>query len=54
MIQRLRIRLFAGESGQTLVEYALIIAMISIACIAALSLVGTKISDVLNTLAVQL
>jgi Flp pilus assembly pilin Flp len=54
MIQRLNTRLFAGESGQTLVEYALIIAMVSVACIAALGLVGAKISDVLNTLTVQL
>ena len=42
------------KSGQTLVEYALIIAMVSIACIAALGLVGSKISDVLNTLTTQL
>ena len=55
MIQRLKIRSSRRtSSGQTLVEYALIIAMVSIACIAALGLVGAKISDVLNTLATQL
>jgi Flp pilus assembly pilin Flp len=54
MLQRFRIRSLAVESGQTLVEYALIIALVSIACIAALGLVGAQISDVLDTLTAQL
>ena len=54
MLQRFKIRSLAGEGGQTLVEYALIIAMVSIVCISALALVGSKIDGVLRTLAVQL
>ena len=34
------------EEGQTLVEYALIIALVSIALVAALSLLATNIGDV--------
>ena len=54
MLARLKNPSLVAESGQTLVEYALIIAMVSIACIAALGLVGAKISAVLNTLTTQL
>jgi pilus assembly protein Flp/PilA len=38
------------ERGQGLVEYALIIALVSIVAIAALILVGGSIRDVLNTI----
>jgi Flp pilus assembly pilin Flp len=54
MLDRFKIPSLVVESGQTLVEYALIIAMVSIASIAALGLVGAKISDVLSTLTNQL
>ena len=37
------------ESGQGLVEYALMILLVSIAAIGALTLMGTTISDLLNT-----
>jgi len=34
------------EAGQGLVEYALIVGLISIACIATMALLGGKIGDV--------
>ena len=37
-----------GEDGQTLVEYGLIVALISIAALAALTLVGTSVRDIFN------
>ena len=37
------------EEGQALVEYALILSLVSIASIGFLTLVGTDVKDVLNT-----
>ena len=37
------------EEGQGLVEYALILSLVSIASIVVLGLVGTDVGDVLNT-----
>jgi pilus assembly protein Flp/PilA len=42
------------ENGQGLVEYALILSLVSVVCIAALTLMGTNISGVLNTVAGQI
>ena len=53
MPQRRKIRPLTDESGQTLVEYALIIGMVSIVCVAALGLLGTKISAIFSTLVTQ-
>jgi Flp pilus assembly pilin Flp len=39
------------EEGQDLTEYALIIALIVIAAVAAVTLLGTNISSVLNGVA---
>jgi Flp pilus assembly pilin Flp len=39
-------RVQSGEEGQTLVEYALIIALVSVALVAALSLLATNIGNV--------
>jgi pilus assembly protein Flp/PilA len=39
------------ESGQTLVEYGLILALISIVAIAALTLVGEEVEAVFNSVA---
>jgi pilus assembly protein Flp/PilA len=41
----------SDEDGQGLVEYALILALIAIIAIAALTLLGTSVSNVLSTVA---
>jgi len=47
-------RFLTDESAQGLVEYALIIAFVSIAAIAALRLLGSKATNSLNNSAQQL
>ena len=47
-------RLFKEEEGQGMVEYALIIALISIAAIALLPDLGTAISDVFEDITGEL
>ena len=44
-------RAFDEEEGQGLTEYALILALIAIIAIAALTLLGGKVSSVLSTVA---
>jgi pilus assembly protein Flp/PilA len=39
------------EDGQALVEYALILALISVGAVAALTLIGTNVLAKLNTIA---
>jgi pilus assembly protein Flp/PilA len=39
-----------NEEGQGLVEYALIIVLVSIACILALSYLGISVSNVFSTI----
>jgi pilus assembly protein Flp/PilA len=39
------------EEGQGLVEYALILVLVSIVAITALGLIGTNVNNVLNTVA---
>lgn len=39
-----------GETGQGLAEYALILALISLAAIVAITFMGTSISDTLSDL----
>jgi pilus assembly protein Flp/PilA len=46
--------LLVAEDGQGLVEYALIIALVSIVAIAALSVLGKKASNTLSNAAGQL
>jgi Flp pilus assembly pilin Flp len=46
-----RIDLARGESGQALIEYALIISLIALVAITALQTTGTDISSILNTIA---
>jgi pilus assembly protein Flp/PilA len=43
--------LFAEEDGQGLTEYALILALIAVIAIAALTLLGGKVTGVLSTVA---
>ena len=38
----------AGEEGQTLIEYALIVSLISVVAIGALKATGTSITGILN------
>ena len=51
--QALRLR-FSQESGQTLTEYALILALIAVAAVTTLRLVGTDINTLLNNIATDL
>jgi Flp pilus assembly pilin Flp len=44
----------AGEEGQALVEYALILTMISLVCIGALRVLGANIDTFLTYIASQL
>jgi pilus assembly protein Flp/PilA len=41
--------LWSDESGATMVEYALMVALIAIVCIAAVSLLGTQIRGVFQS-----
>ncbi|HWH24494.1 MAG TPA: Flp family type IVb pilin [Candidatus Limnocylindria bacterium] len=43
-----------GQVGQSLAEYALIVALIVIVALVALSFFGTQISDILSTIADQI
>lgn len=42
--------LLADEGGATLVEYSLVIALISALCIAAISFLGQKVSNEFKTI----
>jgi pilus assembly protein Flp/PilA len=42
------------ESGQTMTEYALILALVAVAAVAALKLIGGDINTLLNTIATDL
>jgi Flp pilus assembly pilin Flp len=58
MLQSLAVRLqlakMRAEEGQALIEYALIVSLISVIGIAALTLTGTKISDILTFISTQI
>jgi Flp pilus assembly pilin Flp len=57
MLQYLAVRLqlakMRAEEGQALIEYALIVSLISVIAIAALTLTGTKVRDMLNFVSSQ-
>ena len=42
------------EEGASLVEYGLLLSLVVVVCIAAVSLIGSSISTMLNSLAGQL
>ena len=46
--------LVAGEEGQTLAEYALILALIAVVCIVAVIFLGTQISTIMDKVAKDL
>ncbi len=50
IINRMRHR----EDGQALVEYALILSLIAVVCIAALTLLGGNVNNILNQIAAAL
>jgi pilus assembly protein Flp/PilA len=39
-----------GESGQAMVEYALILALVSVAAVGILSLLGTSVSSIFSSI----
>jgi pilus assembly protein Flp/PilA len=45
---------FKREEGQALVEYALILSLVSIVAVGALTLIGTNVTTVLNNVATSL
>jgi pilus assembly protein Flp/PilA len=54
MISYLKARLGIPEEGQSLAEYALILALIAVLAIAALTAMGGKVSTILNQIATAL
>jgi pilus assembly protein Flp/PilA len=48
------IRLWNNEDGATAIEYGLIAALIAVAAIAAMSLVGTSLQNTFNNVASKL
>jgi len=42
------------DKGQSLAEYALILALIAVVAIGALTLLGTQVSNILNTIQASL
>lgn len=53
MIKNL-LALLRDDEGATLVEYALIVALVSVAAIAALTLLGTNAKNTINNVANQM
>jgi pilus assembly protein Flp/PilA len=47
---RIQLAKMRAEEGQALVEYALIVSLIAVVAIAALTLTGHSIRDILNTI----
>ena len=48
---RIQLARMRAEEGQALVEYALIVSLIAVVAIAALTLTGHSIRDILNNIA---
>jgi pilus assembly protein Flp/PilA len=48
------IRLLKAEDGASLVEYALLVALIAVVALAAIKLLGTNASTALNSAATEL
>jgi len=52
-ITRLR-KLACGEEGQDLIEYALLVGLISLVAVAALTLTGTNVNAIFNSIQAKL
>jgi pilus assembly protein Flp/PilA len=50
---RLQLAKMRAEEGQALIEYALIVSLISVIAIAALTLTGTSVKNMLNFISNQ-
>ena len=50
----IQLRLHRDDKGASLVEYALLVALIAVVCIAAITLLGTSASSKLDTAAQSL
>ena len=48
------LRFLRDEDGASLVEYALLIALIAVVCVAAVTLLGTNVNGKLNSAATSL
>ena len=53
MLQRLR-NLITGESGQDLVEYAMLMAFVALVCIVGLRNLGTAVNNTYNAVSTSL
>jgi pilus assembly protein Flp/PilA len=53
-MRNLMTKLLADRDGATAIEYGLIAALISVVIIGAVTIVGTKLSGVFNTIATSL
>ena len=51
---RLFLALLRDDSAATLVEYSLVIALIALACIAAMTALGTKVKTLFTNLGTEL
>ena len=50
LMARVHLAKMRAEEGQALVEYALIVSLIAVVCIAALTVTGTSIRSILDTI----
>ena len=48
LLQQLQLRLVVTEGGASLVEYALLLALIALVCVGALQLLGNDVSTPLS------
>ena len=48
LVQQVQLRLVSSERGASLVEYALLIALIGLVCVGALQLLGNDVSTPLS------
>ena len=54
MVYRMMLQLIENESGQDLIEYALVAALLSLCAIASMKGLGERISNALNVITTNL